>query len=163
MTRNFSGRENGLRLTGNWHLLIVPTRCDHVVEFIIPLFLNCSTHFERHSAHHQELKSCNCSLWFYICLWLPAAAGNHKRTWNQRLQLQLLSSWWWAVCRSKCVEQLRNNGIINCTTWSHLIGYFYMICIMMHDSMNIKSKELVPLYFLRAGFWILPSICLTGF
>jgi len=27
---------------------------------------------------------------------------------NQRLQLQFLSSWLWAVCRSKHVEQLRN-------------------------------------------------------
>ena len=36
------------------------------------MFLNCSTCFERHTAHHQELKKCNCSLWFYICLWLPA-------------------------------------------------------------------------------------------
>jgi hypothetical protein len=25
-----------------------------------------------HTAHHQELKNCNCSLWFYIHPWLPA-------------------------------------------------------------------------------------------
>jgi len=37
------------------------------------VFLNCSTHFDRHTAHHQELKNCNCSLWFYMRLWLPAA------------------------------------------------------------------------------------------
>jgi len=37
------------------------------------MFLNCSTCFRRHTAHHQELKNCNCSLWFYIRLWLPAA------------------------------------------------------------------------------------------
>jgi len=36
---------------------------------------NWSTCFKRHTAHHQELKNCNCSLWFYIRLWLPAAAG----------------------------------------------------------------------------------------
>ena len=30
------------------------------------MFLNCSTCFERQTAHHQELKNCNCSLWFYI-------------------------------------------------------------------------------------------------
>jgi hypothetical protein len=29
------------------------------------------------------------------------------------------------VCRSKHVEQLRNTGIINSTTRSHLVGYFY--------------------------------------
>jgi len=37
-----------------------------VLEFIIAIFLNCSTCFERHNAHHQELRNCNCSLWFYI-------------------------------------------------------------------------------------------------
>jgi hypothetical protein len=37
------------------------------------MFLNCSTGFKRHTAHHQELKHCNCGLWFYIRLWLPAA------------------------------------------------------------------------------------------
>jgi hypothetical protein len=38
------------------------------------VFLNCSTCFGRHTAYHQELKDCNCSLWFYIRLWLPVAA-----------------------------------------------------------------------------------------
>ena len=38
-----------------------------LLEFIIPVFINCSTCFERHTAHHhQEFKNCNCSLWFYI-------------------------------------------------------------------------------------------------
>jgi len=37
------------------------------------MFLNCSTCFERHTAHHQEFKNCNCSLWFYIRLCLPTA------------------------------------------------------------------------------------------
>ena len=31
------------------------------------------------------------------------------------------------MCRSKHVEQLRNIGIINSTTRSHLVGYFYTI------------------------------------
>jgi len=37
------------------------------------MFLNCSTYFQRHTAHHQELKNSNYSLWFYIRLWLSAA------------------------------------------------------------------------------------------
>jgi len=45
------------------------------------------------------------------------------------------------VCRSKHVEQLRNIEIINSTTRSHLVGYFYKIYIMMHGSMNIKLKS----------------------
>jgi len=32
-----------------------------VLEFIIQTFINCSTCFERHTAHHQELK--NWQLW----------------------------------------------------------------------------------------------------
>jgi hypothetical protein len=51
-----------------------PTRCDRVVEFIIQMFLNCSACFGRLTAHHQELRNCKYSLWFYIRFWLPAAA-----------------------------------------------------------------------------------------
>ena len=51
-----------------------PKRCNRIVEFIIPKFLNCSTCFGRHTAHHQEHQNCNYSLWFYIRFWLPAAA-----------------------------------------------------------------------------------------
>jgi hypothetical protein len=99
------------------------------------MFLNCSTCFGRHTAHHQELKNCNCSLWFYIRLWLPSAAMP-----SQRLQLQFLNFWWWAVCRPKHVEQLRNIGIINSTTRSHFVGSVYEIYVTMHGSMNIKHR-----------------------
>jgi len=47
------------------------------------------------------------------------------------------------VCRSKHFEQLRNTGIINSTTRSHLVGYFYTIYIMMHGSMNILLKHAI--------------------
>jgi hypothetical protein len=58
-----------------------PTRCNRVLEFIISMFINCSTCFELHTAHHQELKNCNCSLWFYKRLWLPATV---KAEWELR-------------------------------------------------------------------------------
>jgi len=32
-----------------------PTRFSFVIEFIIPKFIEGSTYFERHTAHHQEL------------------------------------------------------------------------------------------------------------
>jgi len=38
------------------------------------------------------------------------------------------------VCRSKHVEQLRNIGIINSTTRSHLVGYFYTIWLETNPS-----------------------------
>jgi hypothetical protein len=32
----------------------IPTRCSFLIEFIIPKFIEGSTYFERHTAHHQE-------------------------------------------------------------------------------------------------------------
>ena len=50
------------------------------------------------------------------------------------------------MCPSKHVEQLRNIGIINSTTRSHLVGYFYKIYIMMHGSINVKGSDTLPLF-----------------
>ena len=51
------------------------------------MFLNCSKCFGRHTAHHQELKNCNCSLWFYIRFWLPAAAmAQHSSFFTRSVQ-----------------------------------------------------------------------------
>jgi hypothetical protein len=33
----------------------IPTRCSFVIEFFIPKFIEGTTCFERHTAHHQEL------------------------------------------------------------------------------------------------------------
>jgi hypothetical protein len=45
------------------------------------------------------------------------------------------------MCRPKHTEQLRNTGIINSTTSSHLVGSFYEIYITMHESMNIYFSK----------------------
>jgi len=38
------------------HSIEIPTRCSFLIEFIIiPKFIEGSTCFERHTAHHQEL------------------------------------------------------------------------------------------------------------
>jgi len=39
----------------NFDSLEIPTRCNFVIEFIIPKFIEGSTCYERHTAHHQEL------------------------------------------------------------------------------------------------------------
>jgi len=36
-------------------LVEIPTRWSFVIEFLIPKFIEGSTCFERHTAHHQEL------------------------------------------------------------------------------------------------------------
>ena len=58
------------------------------------------------------------------------------------LQLQFLSSRWWAVCRPKHVEQLRNTGIINPTTRLHLVCSFYEI----YESVTIYLLSYIFLY-----------------
>jgi hypothetical protein len=105
---------------------------------MIPIFLNCSTCFGRHTAHHQELKNCNCSLWFYIRFRLPAAAMAEWELTEFPLQLQFLNSWWWAVCRPKHVEQLRNNGIINSTTRLH----FFFVLSMNFSTVHIYTQTI---------------------
>jgi len=63
----------------------------------------------------------------------PLSLGNSRSPYgyiNQRLEIEFLSSWWWAVCRSKHVEPLKNFWIINSSKQLRLVGYFYMICTM---------------------------------
>jgi hypothetical protein len=60
------------------------------------MFLNYSTCFGRHTAHHQELKNCNCSLWFYIRFWLPVAtamADPFEPTFQRRTCFEIKLSW----------------------------------------------------------------------
>ena len=72
--------------------------------------------------------------------WLSHRSGRQPRTFvKPEAAITVLSSWWWAVCRPKHVEQLRNTGIINSATRLHLVGSFYEIYITMHGSMNIMT------------------------
>jgi len=43
----------------------IPTRFSFVIEFIIPKFIEGSTCFERHTAHHQELYTVFAASGFY--------------------------------------------------------------------------------------------------
>jgi hypothetical protein len=77
----------------------------------------CSTCFEQHIAHHQELKNCNCSLWFYM----SAVAGCCQRpaTTDVVSELLIMSD----VSLETCCA-IRNVEIINSNTRAHLVGYF---------------------------------------
>ena len=48
-------RKGGKELPLYTDSIEIPTRCSFVIEFIIPKFIEGSTCFERHTAHHQEL------------------------------------------------------------------------------------------------------------
>ena len=80
--------------------------------------------------------------WGTICRplrWLSQRSGWQPKT---HLKTRGCNYSFWAHdderCLPKHVEQLRNIGIINSTTRSHLVGSFYVFYITMHGSMNIK-------------------------
>jgi len=83
--------------------------------------LNCSTCFGWHTAHHQELKNCNCSLWFYICFWLPAAVMAEPSQWPATIN----------VCKTRGItvfELLMISGVLTETCWAikkHWNNKFY--------------------------------------
>jgi len=79
--------------------------------------------------------------------WLTHPSGRQPNTYvKPEAAMTVLSSWWWAVCRPKHVEPLRNNGLINSTTRLHLVGSFYEIWIISFSALDLclwvwKKKE----------------------
>jgi len=88
------------------------------------MLLRSSTCFEQHAAHPQEDKLYHHSLWYRHPLWAaaqyaggertavrspPAYCTAARRVWRyQRLWWYNLSSWEWAACCSKHVEEQSN-------------------------------------------------------
>jgi len=61
------------------------------------------------------------------------------------------------VCRPKHVEQLRNTGIINSTTRSHLVGSFYEIyCLLYCGKYRDNTLELTIIVFSDSYNYSLP-------
>jgi len=72
------------------------------------------------AAHRSSSGALNC-----ICsLWFIHPCGDRLLSMLSGIIVQL-SSWWWAICRSKHVEPSINVGIINSITRLHLVGCFY--------------------------------------
>jgi hypothetical protein len=46
----------------------ITNKMQHGIRIYYSMFIWSSACFERHAPHHQELKSCANSLWFYICV-----------------------------------------------------------------------------------------------
>ena len=119
------------------------------------MFLNCSTCFRRHPAHHQELRTAIAASGFTYVFgcrplrWLSHSSGRQPKTYvKPETAITVLSSWWWAVCRPKHVEQLRNIGIINCTTQPHLVGSF---CEIYYDNFGFSNQSTCKDWLLFLG------------
>jgi len=77
----------------------------------------CSTCFERHISHHQELKNFICSLWFYISLWLPAAIQLWQRPATTDLcETKGCKYSFWASDDERCVAR---NMLSNKKLWNN--------------------------------------------
>jgi hypothetical protein len=135
-----------------------PTRRNHVVEFIIPVFLNCSTCFGQHTAHHEELKNCNCSLWFYIRFTLPAAAMAEP---SQRPQPKTYVKPEAAIT---VFELLMISSVSSETCWAikkHWNNEFYytvascwfFVCDSPEDFINIHLSRFSPAENVHSIYW----------
>jgi hypothetical protein len=100
--------------------------------------------------------------------WLSHRSGRQPKAYvNPEAEITVLSSWWWAMCRPKHVEQLRNIGIINSTTRLHLVGSFCEIYIRCTDPWTSRilvqyllylCADLKPQHFLSFSFLEVKSI-----
>ena len=112
-------------------------------------------------------QNCICNLWFtYTCGDRPLSrlSGKFFRTqpWQRPVTTcvckpeaanTVLSSWWWAVCRSKHVEPSINVGIINYITRLHLVSYFYWYILRCTDPWISKVRVNLQLCTLK-GSWL---------
>ena len=121
------------------------------------MFLNCSTCFGRHTAHHQELKNCNCSPWFDIRFWLLVAGCRCDGWVGTQFPLshrsgQQAKTYVKPEAAITVFELLIMGGVSSETCWAikkhwnkkfyytaaSCWFFFYEIYITMHGFMNIK-------------------------
>ena len=89
------------------------------------MFLNCSTCFKRHIAHHQEIKICTCSLCFYIRFWLPVGAMPEWELSSQPSQRPATKN----VCKTRgCNYSLWAPYDERCVARNILRLYVYCLC-----------------------------------
>jgi hypothetical protein len=70
----------------------MPTRCNLVIEFIIPQFIEGSTCFERHTAHHQELQTVVAAFGLYAHVVTGRYAGwMENKFWNNKFYYKFAS------------------------------------------------------------------------
>ena len=109
------------------------------------MFLNCLTCFGRHTAHHQELKDCNCSLWFYICFWLPATKNICKtRSCNYCFELLMMGGVLPRICSA--IKKQQNNKF-----YYTVASCWFFLWVLYYDAW-IQEHQICLYLFLWSGF-----------
>jgi len=111
------------------------------IRIYYSMFIWSSTCFERHTAHHQELKNCTSSLWFYIRgRFLDQQPPTYVKPEAASAVLELLMM---SGVSLETRWASHKHGIINSDTLLHLVGYFCMnYYTTMHGSTNIKLLDI---------------------
>jgi hypothetical protein len=136
-----------------------------IFQFIILTFIYSSTCFGLFPAHHQELKDCSGSIWFYfrivvtvvLCSWAdrpvrPRTQHDYHHDTKVKpeaatavIELRMMGGetpeTWWAV------NKHQDNKLKNCCIWLVI----YVNCTMMHGLTNLKSTEVLPV---NGNFWL---------
>jgi hypothetical protein len=94
-------------------------------------------------------QNCNCSLWFYLLFgfrllrWLSHRSGRQPKTYlKPEAAVTVFELLLMGGVSPETRWAIKNNGIINSTAKSHLVGSFYEIYITIHGSVNIKIIRL---------------------
>jgi hypothetical protein len=139
---------------GSVHHSIIHTEITNKMQQCISIyysvFIWSSTCFERHTAHHHELKNSTSSLWFYIHVRVldvevagqrPATSTSNNLTLYVKpedasavLDLLMMGSVSLETCRASYKHR-----IINADTLLHLVGYF---CVNLSRFLSFKGVYL---------------------
>jgi len=123
----------------------IPTRCSFVMEFIEPKFIEGSTCFERHTAHHQELCKYSLELLMMNGVPLETCWAFHK-LWNSKFYYKAASCWYfcWGIKRILNAKLNRQPAF----SAVHLTCRAEVIC----DQMSLTTEL----------YWLQKTICNNG-
>jgi len=138
------------------------------IRIYYSMFIWSSTCFERHTAHHQELKNCTSSPWFYIRVRLLDVEVDAD---SVQLNVQQPQTYVKPGASSAVLELLMMSGVSLETCWAsykhriinsdillHLVGYF---CINDMKMVYTIMEWYVPYHnyiyiavFLKINPWV---------
>ena len=119
------------------------------------MFINCSKCYERHTTHHQELKNCNCSLWFYIRLWLRAAdRGRQPQTYVKPeaaitvFELLMMSGVSLETCRA--IKKHWNNK------------FYYKVELLMMSGVSLETCRAIKKHWNNKFYYTVELLVMSG-